>query len=103
MEGLTIVGDFTESGELIARYTYKGGEEGKSQFFWSRSLVNDSKIFTPIPSSEAKRAYFPTKEDIGCYLKFTYTPMREDGEIGTTQTATTASIIAAGRSSVGRI
>jgi hypothetical protein len=95
IEQLSILGDLVEGNELIATYVYKGGEEGKSQFFWSRG---DGKSFTPIASSEGKRAYFPTHEDVGYYLKFTYTPMRKDGEIGSTQQIVSGKTIAPGNS-----
>lgn len=95
IEGLSIIGDLMEGCELISKYKYKGGEEGKSQFFWSRSK-DGGKSFVPIPESEGKRVYFPSKEDINCVLKFTYTPIREDGEIGSTQQTVTTGTITAG-------
>ena len=95
IENLQIIGELIEGSELIVKYQYKGGQEGKSQFFWSRSQ-DGSKTFNPIANSEGKRAYFPTRDDIGCVLKFTYTPLRIDGEIGTTCTATTQKNIQAG-------
>src|SRR5690348_1111097 len=90
-EGICIVGECIEGSELIAKYQYKGGEEGQSKFMWYRSSRNTETL---IPDSEGKRVYFPVSKDIGCVLKFKLTPIRDDGEVGQVHEAVSQTIVA---------
>ncbi len=103
IEQLSIVGEPQEASELIAKYKYKGGEEGNSYYAWYR-YIDSSKDKNKneeedeeeilIANTEGKRVYFPQREDIGYQLRFKYTPTREDGQVGSTQIVSTPPIIA---------
>lgn len=85
MEDLCIIGEGAEGSELIAKYQYRGGEQGASRFMWYQTSAGNED--TLITDTEGKRIYFPTANDIGFVLKFKITPVRDDGQSGVTQEA----------------
>eukprot|EP00034_Subulatomonas_tetraspora_P001745 GABW01002084.1.p1 GENE.GABW01002084.1~~GABW01002084.1.p1 ORF type:complete len:86 (+),score=3.13 GABW01002084.1:119-376(+) len=62
--------------------TIVGGDEGESRFQWVRVRTQSGMSSgVPLPPAEViesatGREYMPTTHDVGCRIRFVYTPVR---------------------------
>ncbi|XP_073129269.1 187-kDa microtubule-associated protein AIR9 [Henckelia pumila] len=78
---LSITGDNSEGGILTASYGYIGGHEGKSIYNWYiHEVENDLGVLLPDVSNLLQ--YQIPKDNIGKFISFTCTPVRDDGIVG---------------------
>ena len=90
----SIVGKALEGCEQEIVYEYYGGIEGPSVIVWHRKQLSDpSGQWQPTGNG---RQHIPTNLDVGCILRATVTPIRQDGARGPTQSFTTTEPIEAG-------
>eukprot|EP00899_Mesostigma_viride_P010148 jgi/Mesvir1/19134/Mv12871-RA.1 len=83
IEGYPVVGEV-----IVGLGDYFGGVEGASRFGWLREDKESPSGFTPVELS-GNNQYRITEEDVGCRIKFTYTPISNEGIIGTAVSALT--------------
>jgi len=76
----TVKGNGYLSSPLEIHYNYLGGVEGNSIIRWEISRGED-QAFTPI-KGESSLKYTPTTDDVGTFLRVSYTPVRADGVTG---------------------
>ncbi|GMI70655.1 AUXIN-INDUCED IN ROOT CULTURES 9 [Hibiscus trionum] len=82
---LSITGDYSEGGILIASYGYIGGHEGKSIYNWYlHEAENDTG--TLIHEVSGLLQYRVTKDAIGKFISFQCIPVRDDGIVGEPRT-----------------
>jgi hypothetical protein len=82
---LKISGNPTEDSVLSATATYYGGVEGTSLWRWRRVDANGGTEMAMVETVE----YKVQKKDIGCKIRFEYTPVRKDNVKGKIVTAET--------------
>eukprot|EP00897_Mesotaenium_endlicherianum_P001273 jgi/Mesen1/1173/ME000124S00209 len=80
--GLNITGGYVEGAQLTASYQYVGGLQGKSECGWRRHKEEEDEEGSPIEETAGKLEYVVSKGDIGHFISFHCTPVREDGEVG---------------------
>ncbi|KQK21044.1 187-kDa microtubule-associated protein AIR9 [Brachypodium distachyon] len=73
-----VVGDVVEDNTIKGNGKYFGGKEGLSKFQWFREKENGGFLLVLSNSTE----YTLTKEDVGCRLKYVYTPINLEGQEG---------------------
>lgn len=80
---LAVLGNLEESSELLADAEYFGGIEGKSEIQWYRrgAAADAPDTWAAIPGAN-QAAYLPTADDVQCYLRVSYRPVRSDGTAG---------------------
>ena len=88
--GLSIQGPPSEGALLTMSGMYSGGAEGPSQVTWSRVLPDGEEILIEVENPF--HGYNPTLEDVGCKVKVTYVPIREDWVTGRPAMAFTETI-----------
>lgn len=87
---LEIKGQPQENQVLMVEADYFGGEEGSSSLTWSRVTLHGQEI--PIPLQNPFNGFKVTKECIGCVIKATFTPVRNDWVPGESKSAVTETI-----------
>lgn len=80
-EFLELDGEPVEGGSLGFIAAYRGGEKGACRCEWIRLKMDG--LEKQLISGDALDLTF---EDVGCRIKFIYTPIRKDGVTGTPQT-----------------
>eukprot|EP00796_Vickermania_ingenoplastis_P001495 gene1495-882_t len=94
---LEIKGEAKENQMLYVEAHYFGGEEGTSSLSWSRvTLAGEEIPITPqTAGGQAFNAFAfkVTKECIGCTLKATFTPVRNDWVPGEPKSAVTETVV----------
>eukprot|EP00727_Mastigamoeba_balamuthi_P013621 m51a1_g8882 hypothetical protein (1141) ;mRNA; r:644686-648971 len=66
---------------------YAGGREGRSLYAWERRAPPSTR-FAPV-AGQARCEYACSVDDVGCELRVTYTPVRDDGAVGSPVCAST--------------
>ncbi|KEH19577.1 outer arm dynein light chain 1 [Medicago truncatula] len=85
VRNVEIVGDAIEGTIIKGVGDYFGGEEGNSTFEWSRkNMETNGEGFMSVSSGTH---YTLTKEDVGCCLTFSYTPINSEGRRGKKKSA----------------
>ncbi|XP_020271153.1 187-kDa microtubule-associated protein AIR9 [Asparagus officinalis] len=83
---LSITGDYCEGEMLTASYGYIGGHEGHSVYNWYLHET-ESDAGTLIREASGLLQYRMTKNDIGKFVSFKCTPIRDDGTVGEPKTS----------------
>lgn len=79
---LRIIGTLQESQELHVEADYFGGIEGPSEVSWSRkSAMLDDADWEPITTGRGHTCTL-SADDVDCYVRATYRPVRSDGAAG---------------------
>lgn len=88
---LEIKGEAKENELLVVEADYFGGEEGSSSLTWSRVTPSGEEV--PIHLQNPFAGFKVTKECIGCRIKVTFTPVRNDWVPGEAKTEMTGYVV----------
>lgn len=87
---LEIKGEARENQILLVEADYFGGEEGTSSLAWSRIKPSGEEV--PIHLANPFAGFKVTRECIGCTIKATFTPVRNDWVPGEPKSAETDTV-----------
>lgn len=88
---LEIKGEAKENQVLLVEADYFGGEEGSSSLTWTRITPSGEEL--PIFLQNSFAGFKVTKDCIGCKIKVTFTPVRNDWVPGEPKTAMTDRVV----------